>query len=368
MPSLSKDTDVLLPTTQWPFDHAMLVTRLVACPPAEPHAGGRGWSVPTLGLLGKASTRTAAAPDADTADSFSTERSHGSSSRHSTERSTTRSRDTPQDAVSAMMRDLCRSPAHTLWTLNNFLQISLITLWMGALEIDDRRLLFAFMLSVVLVIAVGILALLLEERPTVALVASSLFVATSLGLFCLMQRFSLKVEGLDRFAWRFDAERKKLLDGVATDERGPPSFSPDASVRQPSADLEANLARAAELLEPFYTDVLAGLANVSGDPTQPREVRKSLKQPKRAYEKARLDYHGDGARVTDLLRGCVVCATSISEIRAAYAYLQELERQGTIRIVQNKNRCTPLATPRTCPGWVGLQPASSLLCLLLAFP
>ena len=55
-------------------------------------------------------------------------------------------------------------------------------------------------------------------------------------------------------------------------------------------------------------------------------------------EKARLDYGNDGRRVTDLLRGCVVCANAIAEVRAAYAHLQSLEDRGVLTIVQNKNR------------------------------
>ena len=78
--------------------------------------------------------------------------------------------------------------------------------------------------------------------------------------------------------------------------------------------------------------ILVGCCDGAGD------VKSSLKGRARAVEKAQLDYHGDGARVTDLLRGCVICINSIAEVRAAYAHLLRLERDGVITIVQNKNR------------------------------
>ena len=58
----------------------------------------------------------------------------------------------------------------------------------------------------------------------------------------------------------------------------------------------------------------------------------------RCEEKARKDYNGDGARVVDLLRGCVILNDDMKEVRAAYAYLEDLKQRGVIDIVQNKNR------------------------------
>lgn len=110
--------------------------------------------------------------------------------------------------------------------------------------------------------------------------------------------------------------RKSLLDGVAEDERGPASFAPMQPVVQDSADLDVNLARASELLDGFVTDVLSGLVDVSGDPKRPRKIMYNVKGRQRAFDKVRYDYGGDGARVTDLLRGCVICDNTIAEVCA----------------------------------------------------
>ena len=67
-------------------------------------------------------------------------------------------------------------------------------------------------------------------------------------------------------------------------------------------------------------------------------VKHDVKSRERATEKARLDYKGDVSRVIDLLRGCVVCDDSIAEVRAAFAVLQRLEKDGVLQILQIKNR------------------------------
>ena len=86
-------------------------------------------------------------------------------------------------------------------------------------------------------------------------------------LFIFLSRLILKIEGLDKFACTplpaptrplatshdgrlrraagaFDKAREKLLSGVATDERGTPSFKPGAPPRHDSPNLQSNLQRA----------------------------------------------------------------------------------------------------------------------------
>ena len=349
----SGESKMLLPTTLWPFDHAMVSSCLSQG--TAPIATSTGWRVPSLSLLGG---KTREARRSSESDALSTGRSESSDTSTEVSTSTTRSRryQTAEGVASSladMFRGWCRNPGKTAMQLNNLFQITLITLAMGALEIDDRKLLFAFAASMILVVTFGILILNLSENPGIAIGVSSAFFAVALGFMLLLRHFARKIEGLDKFAWKFDEERQKLLDGVAQDERGPPSFSPKEPLRQDSADVEANIARAAELLPTFVTDVLEPLSSVTGNGNG--LIKYGAKQKERAMEKTKLDYNGDGARVTDLLRGSVVCNDSIAEVRAAYAKLEELEKQGVLKIIQNKNRCTRRA-------WLELvaQPSSAL--------
>jgi hypothetical protein len=96
-------------------------------------------------------------------------------------------------------------------------------------------------------------------------------------LFIFLSRLILKIEGLDKFAWAFDKAREKLLSGVATDERGPPSFKPGAPPRHDSPNLQSNLQRAEMLLPSFVEDVLKGLSRSSGG-DQPRVIKYNVKQ------------------------------------------------------------------------------------------
>ena len=78
-------------------------------------------------------------------------------------------------------------------------------------------------------------------------------------------------------------------------------------------------------------------------------IRYSTKGRERALEKARWDYNGNGARVCDLLRGCIVTpSNSMAEVRVVCGYVQELEQKGVIKIVQIKNRHRRLSGYTDC--------------------
>ena len=222
-PTISRDSEVLLPTTEWPFDHAMVSTHLVshgsrALEAATASTAAAAWklSLPKL-AVGSLLQRQRVHPRAQSADAetgtesaMSTERSDEEASSFS-QRVSTRSRDEPLDAIGAMARDVCRDPLHAIYSVSNLLQIALITLAMGALEIDDRRLLLAFCAAMILVIAVGLFVLNFEDTPMLAICSSAGFSLASALLLLLIRHFALKIEGLDRCAWKFDEVRKSLL-------------------------------------------------------------------------------------------------------------------------------------------------------------
>lgn len=175
-PALGKEADVLFPTTEWPFDHAMVETSLT---PPHPHAvlakQSSAWHLKPLRmhLLGRGKV-------GDHAESArgDTERA---GSPESTERSNASARDSARrtggnytNAAALLPQNALKSPASALRTANNFLQITLITVAMGALEIDDRRLLFFFASTMTLVFTFGIFALNLQTN--FALAGASLWI------------------------------------------------------------------------------------------------------------------------------------------------------------------------------------------------
>jgi hypothetical protein len=327
-PALQRDSLLLLPTSLWPFDHAMVSTHLLK----------RSTAVPRI-ALGTAKESGLVTP---------------TSSRSSSPESTRRSaRSTARSSITStrlytLLDTWRRSPREALRQATNYLQITLITGAMGALEIEDRALLGLFASSVTVIVALGIYVVNANTNLVAAFGGSFGFAVGAILLILLLRNLVVKIEGLDRYAWQFDKARQKLLGGVATDERGPPSFKPSRPLRHDSPDLEANLKRAEELLPSFKQDILDGLARAAGG-DQLREIKFNVKQMARCEEKARKDYGGDGARVTDLLRGCVILNDDIVEVRAAYSYLEGLKESGSIDILQNKNRY--IDGPTMCLRW-----------------
>lgn len=168
----------------------------------------------------------------------------------------------------------------------------------GALEIEDRGLLGLFATSVTVLVALGTYVINAGTDPAAAFGGSIGFATAAVLLLLLLRNLVKKIEGLDIYAWEFDKARERLLGGVATDERGTPSFKPSMPPRHDSPDLRANLQRAEELLQSFVENVLAGLARAPGG-NQPREIKYNVKHFRRCEEKARKDYKG-GAPVMQL--------------------------------------------------------------------
>ena len=74
-----------------------------------------------------------------------------------------------------------------------------------------------------------------------------------------------------------------------------------------------------------------------GDATGARVITASLKSAQRAVEKVMLDYQGDWCRVTDIVRGSLVCS-SISDLLRCLAYIVANGPDLGIRIGRVRNK------------------------------
>ena len=130
----------------------------------------------------------------------------------------------------------------------------------GALEIEDRGLLGLFATSVTVLVALGTYVVNASTDPAAAFGGSIGFATAAVLLLLLLRNLVKKIEHLDVYAWNFDKARERLLGGVATDERGTPSFKPSTPPRHDSPDLQANLQRAQELLPSFVAELVESAA------------------------------------------------------------------------------------------------------------
>ena len=144
--------------------------------PAQPGAAlakpTSAWGLAPLrmNLLGRSkvtdSARSGTQEGTERSDTSESTESFDTTRGRSTRRGSTARKDTHAAALS--LRNVCHNPAAALRTFNNFAQITLITLAMGALEIDDRRLLFFFACTTTLVVTLGILVLNLQTNIALA--------------------------------------------------------------------------------------------------------------------------------------------------------------------------------------------------------
>jgi len=137
---------------------------------------------------------------------------------------------------------------------------------------------------------------------------------------------SRKIEAMEAFAKRFDAESAEILGAAVI---GPPSLIAPG-LRQSSSDIETNMRAAEAVFADFETIVMKPLAVGA-------TYKCNLKELDRVREEIRLEYDGDGSLVKDLCRGLVVC-DSVASLQAACEALGELAKQGVVKICQIKNR------------------------------
>jgi hypothetical protein len=160
------------------------------------------------------------------------------------------------------------------------------------------------------------------------------------GFFVLMFRLVRKIESMEKLAKRFESRLHVLTRGLSEDALGPKGRKPLSVARQTTTDLSRLMADAAALKGDFERVII--------EPVSLFGLTKcGLKGRERAVEKARLDYAGDCSRITDLLRGCVICPSDdkqMEHILRCYNALDRLQLDGEITIVEIKNRIRDGAT------------------------
>ena len=209
-------------------------------------------------------------------------------------------------------------------TFQRQLHLAVITIAMGVIDVEDRGLLGLLLSSITVTAALGVT---LQVEGTAGIVLAAAIVATTVGCIMLLRKSSLEIEGMDRYAKRFDAaEREHLCDReghwLEADRLGPASFKPhEGRVLQAEGSTVQSLTmKAEELLDGFGTDVLDACVH------SPRCMSKkpSIKCDKRAREKVRIEYDNDARYLKDILRGSVICDT-MDQLCACFTALQSLE-------------------------------------------
>ena len=154
-----------------------------------------------------------------------------------------------------------------------------------------------------------------------------------------MRTTAKTIEGMDRYAQKYEDASEQHFNGLEGDQLGPESFAPEDNdeppVRQPdvAATVESLLTRSEELKETFGAEVATVLAQ-----TPDSEVKgPSVKGVTRSNEKVRLEYDGDARLLKDVLRCSIICAT-MSRLCECWTVLRELEKTGVVTILQVKNR------------------------------
>ena len=176
-------------------------------------------------------------------------------------------------------------------------------------------------------------------RGPIALVV--LIWAAALAVTLMMRSTQRLADRMEKFAPKFHEAFARLgLDALEGDALGPASMKPNPPAKQVSAgseSVEALMARAAALGEPFHKRLIEPLSRAGGRVDMPRHAMWGVKGGPRTYEKVRLDYNGDCTLLKDLLRGCIICPT-IEDLCTVFARFRDLSLKGVCVIVQIKNR------------------------------
>ena len=210
------------------------------------------------------------------------------------------------------------------------LQVCLITLVMGSLEIGDRILLLVFLGSLLVVLALNVW-LAAHHTGVVILSAVVLFF---FGAFSLTM---YRIDEMERHSKKFEKADDHVLGGLAGDQLGPQSIQkPNLEQRSSMAQLPDIMTRASALKEIFDTEVVQVLAKVGeARPTGKAfpTLGPNLKGMERAQQKVSLEYGGNAARLKDVLRCSIVC-DDMKDLTRCYATLIELEKKCILSIEQ----------------------------------
>lgn len=210
------------------------------------------------------------------------------------------------------------------------LQVCLITLVMGSLEIGDRILLLVFSGSLLLVLALNVW---IAAQHTGVIVLSAV-VLFFLGAFSLTM---YRIDEMERHSKRFEEADDHVLGGLEGDQLGPKSVQkPNLQQRSSMVQLPDIMTRASALKEIFDTEVVQVLAKVGeARPTGKAflTLGPNLKGMERAQQKVSLEYGGNAARLKDVLRCSIVCG-DMTDLTRCYASLKELENKGILSIEQ----------------------------------
>jgi hypothetical protein len=202
-------------------------------------------------------------------------------------------------------------------------------------------------------------------------------VVVLIGFFFSTLRYRMvrKVDGMESFAKRFEQSVEGLTHGLRDDALGPKSRAAATVLRQSSSKLAALMAEAHALKDDFERVVIEPLSQFGS-------TKCGLKSAERAAEKAWLEYAGDCGRLSDLLRGCVICPSDEGQmvhIISCCDYLRRLELNSEIKIMcelqildQNIYDLNTVQTPvyelcRSCK-LVGPPPQASRRSLLASSP
>jgi hypothetical protein len=130
-----------------------------------------------------------------------------------------------------------------------------------------------------------------------------------------------------------EASNSRLLLGPAT--------ATVADLRQPqkeASSLTWLIGTASILKGDFQVEVLDVLQDSLGSSAEGMPCPKAnLKSSRRAHEKAVLEYGRDNTLLKDMLRGSIICG-DLEGIRTVWGALRNLEEDGSVKILQVKNR------------------------------
>jgi len=194
-----------------------------------------------------------------------------------------------------------------------------MTLAMGFSEVENPWLLVSFLVSCASIAACNIVDALVSSRNQGGAIVAALFLGCLAVVLVAMARTTRLIESNERCALKFRNATAACLAGVPEGKRGPESTPTKltAGHRQPTADIREVYALGREHVA-RYTRLLSRLA-----PPGSRRIVSGpqLKKCARARHKVETDYSGDAARLKDVLRAAVDCA-SFLDVVACYGVLE----------------------------------------------
>ena len=260
---------------------------------------------------------------------------------------------------------------HQMRVTRKWLEVFLITILMGAMEVDNPVVLCAFVCAIlVIVVCSFFVALPVTSAAAVTLVTCSCVLVVMRAMRATVRT----IEKNDITAQLYDDADARIIGEHASspmhtdDALGPESkLVPDLEQDKAIGNTPTEISTvAAELKEPFGTEVMQPIigetnklpfdsdqeaTNVplvigcaSDEPTAGKYRHTSneglgpnVKSIVRCEEKTRLEYDGNALRLKDPLR-CSVIFPALDALCAGWAVMLELEAQGVIQILQVKNR------------------------------